>query len=48
MSRAAYLRMGLANGLSIRETLMLPPGELLDLWDAYLASHGVKREREVT
>lgn len=38
--------MGLANGLSIRETMLLPPGELLDLWDDYLASHGVKKEQE--
>lgn len=43
MSRAHYLRMGAACGLSKRDTLLSAPGEVGDLWELYLRDHGVKR-----
>lgn len=45
MTRAHYIRMGTASGLSKNETLLSAPGEVGDLWELYLQSHGVKRKR---
>jgi len=46
VTRAHYIRMGTASGLSRREALLSTPGELGDLWELYLRAHGARRERE--
>ena len=46
MTRAHYIRMGTAAGLSKIETLRSTPGEVGDLWELYLKAHGVKRKDE--
>ena len=46
MSRAHYLRLGTAAGLSKIETLRSTPGEVGDLWELYLKDHGVKRKSD--
>lgn len=46
MTRAHYIRMGAASGLSRRDTLLSTPGEVGDLWELYLRAHGARRERE--
>ena len=46
MTRAHYIRMGTANGLSKRDVLLSYPGEVEDLWELYLRAHGVKRKTE--
>lgn len=43
MTRAAYVHMGTAAGLTKKEVLLSTPGEVGDLWDLYLRAHGVKR-----
>lgn len=35
--------MGALNGLSAKETMLAPPGEMFDLFELYLAAHGAKR-----
>lgn len=44
MTRAHYIRMGTAGGLSKKETLLSTPGEVGDLWELYLQDHGVKKK----
>lgn len=44
MTRAHYIRMGTAAGLSKVETLRSTPGEMGDLWELYLKAHGVKQK----
>lgn len=46
MTRAHYIRMGTASGLSKRDTLLSTPGEIGDLWELYLQAHGVKQRAE--
>lgn len=46
MTRAHYLRMGTLCGLSAKETMLLPVGLVLDLWELYVMAHSVP-EREV-
>lgn len=46
VTRAHYIRMGTAGGLSKKETLISTPGEIGDLWELYLQARGVKKERE--
>lgn len=46
MTRAHYIRMGTACGLSKKEVLLSRPGEVDDLWELYLRAHGVKRKTE--
>lgn len=46
MTRAHYIRMGVAAGLSKKDTLLSTPGEVGDLWELYLQARGVKREPE--
>lgn len=43
MTRAHYLRMGAACGLSQRDILLSTPGGIGDLWELYLRAHTVKR-----
>lgn len=44
MTRSHYLHMGLAAGLTKKETLLSTPGEVGDLWELYLQAHGVKKK----
>lgn len=44
MTRAHYIRMGTASGLTKAETLLSAPGEVGDLWELYLRAHGAKRK----
>lgn len=44
VTRAHYIRMGAASGLSQRDTLLSAPGEVSDLWELYLRAHGGKRQ----
>ncbi len=44
MTRAHYIRMGAAAGLSRKDTLLSAPGEVSDLWELYLRAHGGKRQ----
>lgn len=46
VTRAHYIRMGTACGLSMKDVLLSPPGEVDDLWELYLRAHGVKRNRD--
>lgn len=46
MTRAHYIRMGAAEGLSKKETLLSTPGEVGDLWELHLQAHGVSRRAE--
>lgn len=46
MTRAHYIRMGVAAGLSKKDTLLSTPGEVGDLWELYLQTRGVKRKQE--
>lgn len=46
MTRAHYIRMGAAGGLSKLETLLSTPGEVGDLWELYLQAHGARRGAE--
>jgi len=38
--------MGTTSGLSRKETLLSPPGEVFDIFELYLRAHGVKQEKE--
>ncbi len=44
MTRARYIRMGMAAGLTKREALLSTPGEVCDLWELFLRENGVKRK----
>jgi hypothetical protein len=44
MTRADYVHMGLAQGLSIFETMIVRVGELFDLWETYLRIHFPNRD----
>lgn len=46
MTRAHYIRMGTASGLSKMEVLLSTPGEMGDLWELFLRDHGEKRKQE--
>jgi hypothetical protein len=46
MTRADYAHLGLAQGLSLRETMTVRVGLLYDLWETYLDIHFPKRERD--
>lgn len=46
MTRAHYIRMGSASGLSRCDTLFSTPGEVDDLWELHLKAHRVKRKAE--
>lgn len=46
MTRAHYLRMATASGISVKEALLMPPGEVSDVFELYLRARGVKKERE--
>ncbi len=43
MTRAHYLHMGAACGLSKKDVLFSTPGEVGDLWELYLQAHRGKR-----
>jgi hypothetical protein len=36
--------MGALCGLSAKETLLMPPGALWDVWELYLRGQGVKKD----
>lgn len=38
--------MGLQTGLSARETMLLCPGELYDIYELYKESHGLKEKQD--
>lgn len=46
MTRAHYIRIGAACGLTRGETLLSTPGEAGDLWELYVQAHQQKRKRE--
>ena len=46
MTRAEYLREAIAAGLSLKDALLMPPGEVADLFELYLRAHGVRRRAE--
>lgn len=46
MTRAHYIRMGAANGLSKKEVLLSTPGEVMDLWELHLQARGAKKKAE--
>lgn len=46
MTRAHYIRMGTASGLTKKETLLSTPGEVADLWALYLRAHGIGKRME--
>ena len=43
MTRAHYIRIGAACGLTRGETLLSTPG---DLWELYLRDHGARKKKE--
>lgn len=45
MTRAHYIRMGTAAGLTKNDVLLSTPGEVGDQWELYLMAHGVKRRQ---
>jgi hypothetical protein len=46
MTRAVYIRAGLRSGLSIKETLLLPVGIVMDLSELYMREKGLKPEKD--
>jgi len=38
--------MGTVNGLSFKETMLLPVGRVFDLQELYLRAHGLREESE--
>lgn len=46
MTRARYIRMGAASGLSKKAVFLSTPGEVADLWELHLKDNGVKRRPE--
>ncbi len=48
MTRAHYIRIGAACGLTRGETLLSTPGEAGDLWELYLRDHGARKKRRMT
>lgn len=36
--------MGTLSGLSAKEALLMPPGEVFDLFELYLRAHGIKEK----
>ncbi len=38
--------MGAANGYSAKETLLIEPGILFDIWELYLRANGYKRHND--
>ena len=46
LKKAHYIRAGLTVGLSKKETMLAPLGEILDLMKLYADAHGLNRENE--
>ena len=46
VTRVEYLREGIAAGLSPKDALLMPPGEVADLFELYLRARGVRRRTE--
>ncbi len=46
MTRAHYIRIGAACGLTRGEALLSTPGEAGDLWELYLRDHGARKKKE--
>ena len=44
MTRAEYLREGIAAGLSPKDALLMPPGGVADLFELWLRDRGVRRK----
>lgn len=38
--------MATASGVSVKEALLMPPGEVYDIFELYLRANGIKREKE--
>lgn len=38
--------MATASGISVKEALLMEPGEVFDVFELYIRAHGVKREQE--
>lgn len=38
--------MATASGISVKEALLMAPGEVYDVFELYLRAHGKKPERE--
>jgi len=38
--------MGLIKGLSVKETMLLSPGTIFDLWELYKLQHGIKHQED--
>ena len=47
MTRAHYIRMGAVSGLSAKETILAPPGELFDIFELYLQANGGYERKEI-
>lgn len=43
---ANYISAGLRCGLSLRDTLQAPVGLVMDLWEIYKQSHGIKTDND--
>ncbi len=41
-----YLREGIVAGLSPKEALLMPPGEVADLFELYIRAHRWRRRAE--
>ena len=48
MTRTEYLREAIAAGLTPKDALLMPPGEVADLFELYLRAHGVRRKPDPT
>ena len=46
-AQAHFIRTGTAAGLTKKEVLLSTPGEIMDLWEVYLQSSGLKRRRDI-
>ena len=44
IARAEYFRIAIRCGLSVRESLLMPPGEVFDLWELYSRAHRVNED----
>ena len=44
MTRAHYIRMATASGISVKEALLMPPGEVLDVFELYARANGLREK----
>lgn len=44
MTRAHYIRMATMCGISVKEAMLMPPGEVYDVFELYIRANGRKQK----